>query len=111
MNRKGQALVEFILIVPVFLFILFTIVDFGTILNNKNNISNISNDIVEMYKNGDSIATIKNNYKDIDIKATKYKEKYIKINIEKNIKLITPGLNRVIGNPYKLKIERIVYES
>ena len=34
MNRKGQALVEFVLIMPVLIFIIFVIVDFGTIFNN-----------------------------------------------------------------------------
>ena len=31
MNRKGQALIEFVLILPVFLMILFLVIDFGTI--------------------------------------------------------------------------------
>ena len=31
MNNKGQALIEFVLILPVFLFILFAVIDFGMI--------------------------------------------------------------------------------
>ena len=37
MNRKGQALVEFVLILPIFIMILFSIVDFGMIFNKKMN--------------------------------------------------------------------------
>ena len=40
MNRKGQALVEFVLILPVFLMILFTIVDFGNLLHSKTELQN-----------------------------------------------------------------------
>ena len=39
MNRKGQALIEFVLIMPVLLFILLIIFDFGMILSNKTNLS------------------------------------------------------------------------
>ena len=51
MNRKGQALVEFVLILPVFILILFAIVDFGTILSKKNELENDSMDIVSLVKN------------------------------------------------------------
>ena len=35
MNNKGQALVEFVLILPVFIFILFAVYDIGMIFNKK----------------------------------------------------------------------------
>ena len=52
MNRKGQALVEFVLILPIFILILFAVVDFGMILSKKSELENISVDIVSMIKNG-----------------------------------------------------------
>ena len=79
MNRKGQALVEFVLILPVFIFILFVIVDFGNILSNKNKLEYVSADIVDMYKNGDSVSTIKNSFSDINIDISNYRDKYTKI--------------------------------
>ena len=51
MNRKGQALVEFVLILPIFIMILFVVVDFGMILNKKNELENVSVDVVNMLKN------------------------------------------------------------
>ena len=36
MNKKGQALVEFIVILPVIIFIVMMIVDFMTIFSYKN---------------------------------------------------------------------------
>ncbi len=111
MDRKGQALVEFVLIIPVLIFILFIIFDFGTIFSNKNSLSSISNDIVDMYKNGDSKTDISNNYKDIEIDISKYKSKYTKISIEKDIKLVTPGIGRILPNPFPIKIERIINDA
>lgn len=108
MNRKGQALVEFVLILPIFLMILFVIVDFGTIFSSKSKLENDSASIVDMYKNGDSLEEIRDNYKDIDITVSKYKNKYIKFVITNDVKLITPGLNRVLDNPFEIKIERII---
>ena len=108
MNRRGQALVEFILILPVLLLILFVLVDFGNILSNKNKLEYVSADIVDMYKNGDDISNIRNNYSDIEIKVSKYMDKYTKIVIKKEINIITPGLNRIIGNKYLIEVERVV---
>ena len=108
LNRKGQALIEFVLILPVFLLILFAVVDFGTILTNKNRLENISTDIVREIKNDNSINSITNNYKDLSIDISNYKDKYQKIIIEKNIHINTPGLDRILGNPYKIKVERII---
>ena len=108
MNRKGQALIEFVLIMPVLLFILLIIFDFGMILSNKTNLSNISEDIVNMYQNGETISSINNEYKDIKIDVTNYKSKYKKIIIEKKMKVFTPGLSSILGNPYIIKIERVI---
>ncbi|MGM9875664.1 MAG: TadE/TadG family type IV pilus assembly protein [Bacilli bacterium] len=107
MNRKGQALVEFVLILPVFILILFAIVDFGTILSKKNELENDSIDIVLLINNGANIDEIKNKYSDLDIEL-KDVDKYTEIKISKNINIITPGLNLILGNPYKVIVERVV---
>ena len=52
MNNKGQALVEFVLILPVFLFLLLSIYDFGMMFNFKNELENDSSDIITLYNNG-----------------------------------------------------------
>ena len=84
MNRKGQALVEFVLILPVFILILFAIVDFGTILSKKNELENDSIDIVLLINNGTNIDEIKSKYSDLDIDL-KDADKYTEIKITKSI--------------------------
>lgn len=107
MNRKGQALVEFVLILPVFILILFAIVDFGTILSKKNELENDSIDIVLLINNGTNIDAIKSKYSDLDIDL-KDADKYTEIKITKSINIITPGLNLILGNPYKVIVERVI---
>ena len=106
-NRKGQALVEFVLILPVFILILFAIVDFGTILSKKNELENDSMDIVSLVKNGTTIEDINKKYTDLDI-TMKEDNQYTNITITENVKVITPGLNLILGNPYKITVERII---
>ena len=107
-NNKGQALVEFILILPVILAILLVIIDLGKIFNEKNTLENTSIDIIELYKNGKSIDEIKNKYNDIEIN-TSIDNNYLTINLKKEIEIITPGLNIVLDNPYIIEVERVVY--
>lgn len=106
-NNRGQALIEFVLILPVFLLILFAIIDFGIIFNTKSNLENDSIDIVNSFKNGNSIEEIDNMYEDSSVSITNEGE-YYKIKITTSINLITPGLNRILGDPYLISVERVV---
>ncbi len=108
MNRKGQALVEFVLILPIFLMILFTIVDFGILLSSKNDLENVSTDIALMIRNGDSIEVVSSQYSNLEIQMENYQEKYQKITVSKKLSLITPILERVLGNPCEITVERVI---
>ncbi len=105
MNRKGQALVEFVLILPIFIMILFSIVDFGMIFNKKNELENISVDVVNMLNKDIPLEEIKSEYADIDIEISS-DDKYKNVVISDKIDILTPGLNRILGNPYEIKVER-----
>lgn len=107
MNRKGQALVEFVLILPIFLLILFAVVDFGMILSKKNELENVSIDIVAMLKNNEDITDIRNLYPDLSI-DTHSDNKYTTIKIRDGVNVMTPGLNRILGDPYEVVIERVI---
>lgn len=110
MNNKGQALVEFVLILPLFILMLFAVIDFGMIYNTKNELESDSVDIVNLYNNDIDINTIKTKYNDIDISVSS-DDKYTTININKSIDIITPGLNRILGDKYKVEVERVIYND
>ncbi len=107
MNRKGQALVEFVLILPVLILILFAIIDFGLIASKKNELENMSVDVVTLFKNGKSIEEIDGMYPDALISKEDSND-YTKIIISKDVNVMTPGLNLILGNPYKVSVERNV---
>jgi len=107
MNRKGQALVEFVLMLPIFLLILFAVVDFGMILSKKNELENVSIDVVSMIKNSDSLEDIRILYPEINIDVNS-DNMYTTIKIYKNIDVMTPGLNLVLGDSYEVVVERTI---
>ncbi len=110
-NRKGQALVEFVLILPVFILILLTVIDFGNIIYSKNKLENDTTDIVRMIKNDTSIIDIKQEYKGIEIDLNDYKDKYQKIIITKYIDINTPLLDKILGDPCEIKTERVILDE
>ena len=107
MNRKGQALVEFVLILPIFLFLIFSVYDFGMIYSSKNSLENDSSDIINLFKNGTSLNEIKKLYPDCEIMISNDQE-YYKVLVESSVDLITPGFNRLFGNPYVINVERYI---
>lgn len=107
MNKKGQALVEFILILPLFIFLITVVYDFGLIYSKKNNLENCSNDIIELLKNGESTAEIEKIYSDKTVEIIS-EDKYNKITVKTDINIITPGLNKILGDPYQIEVSRYI---
>lgn len=111
MNNKGQALIEFILILPLFLMILFVMVDFGVIFSSKSKLENSSYDIVELLNDGTSIEEIRSIYPDLEVNLI-VQNSYMKLSLDQKVDLITPGLNRILEDPYPISVERVIpYET
>lgn len=110
-NRKGQALVEFIIILPVIIFLVFGLIDFGKIIYIKNELNTLFPEIEKMYKNNNTEVEIKELVKknnNDNILVIKSDEKYITFNLSRDLKIITPGLNKIIGDPYKISEELVI---
>ena len=70
-NKKGQALIEFVIILPVMLLLVFCLIDFGMVIYEKNNLENIVSDAANLYEDGKQIDDIKKiigDNKNLDIK-------------------------------------------
>ncbi len=110
MNKRGQALIEFVLILPVFLFLILATYDFGMIFTKQNKLETDSNDIVLLYESGKTIDEINNLYKPLIVRS-KIDSEYIQIQVSDKLKLVTPGFNRIFGNPYEITVERYIYNE
>lgn len=111
MNKKGQALVEFIIILPILIFILLAIIDYGMISYNKSKMENIITDIGSMLKNNETEDEINRfiSSNDNDIKINlKHEDKYINIKLYKEYNFITPGLNKIFKLE-EISAERKIY--
>lgn len=102
MGKKGQALIEFILIMPVMVYLILVLVDFTLIISTKNKLDNKLNELVTEYKEkgvcpSDATCTQNDTYEKITIKE-KYTPK-------------TPGLNLILKDPYYIKSERTVLKN
>jgi predicted Holliday junction resolvase-like endonuclease len=114
MNNKGQALVEFVIILPIFIFMILATIDIGKILYFSNRIESKMDDIITMYQNNEDYNTISQNLNS-DIKNSSLKisedDKYIEFKINKEVEIITPGLNLIFKNPYKITVKRVIYNE
>jgi len=107
-NNRGQALIEFILIVPVLAIFILGIFDIGNIIYKKSQLENDLDYIVDLYEEN-KIEEI-NSYirnKNISINDTK-KEAYTTITLTKNISFVTPGASKIFGSSYKISTSRVI---
>ena len=109
LNRHGQALIEFVLILPILLLLIFAFLDFGRIIMVKNHLENVLSDVIVLYDNNeiDEINKFLSN-DDYKISYSINNGEYTKITLDVKLDLITPGLNHVLSNPYIVKVERSI---
>ncbi len=110
MNNKGQALVEFVMIIPIFLFLVLGMIDFGNILYQKYHLENDLDVIVELYKENkqpeiDNYLLLNN----INLDYGQENEFKI-IELSKRVVINTPGLNLILKEPYYVITKRYLYE-
>lgn len=108
-KNGGQALIEFVIILPIILIILLYIIEFGRITLKKYELESNMELITELYK--DKKQDEMNNYmnsNNITIEITKNNE-LTTIIIRKNIKTNMPLINRILGN--NIETKRTIYEQ
>ena len=105
-NNKGQALIEFILVLPVLLLLIISIIDFGNIILKKYELENDIDNVAELYKNGDGVEPYLNS-KDLTIKYTN-DTNFTTIVIYKKVNVISPVLVPILGSKYEIHTEKSV---
>ena len=110
MDKRGQALIEFVLILPVFLFLILAVYDFGMIFMKQNELESNSSDVVLLYESGKTVTEINNLYNPVVVVVSVDNE-YTEIKVSDKLKLVTPGFNRIFGNPYEITVKRYIYNE
>ena len=115
-NRKGQALIEFVIILPVIIILIFSFIDFGRIILENNRLENLSTNVINRYEQTGNYEEVlqyikKMGYENVKL-SIKKETNILTIKLEKNIDIITPGLDIFLKDPYMVKVERIIsYEK
>lgn len=108
-NNKGQALVEFIIVLPLLLLIIMSIIDFGNIITKKYSLQNELDLVSDMYLDHKDV---KSYVKSKNINMSLKKEDDITtIKLDKNISIISPILNIVFDKNYLIEVEKSIYEN
>ena len=108
-NSRGQALIEFVLVLPVLLLLIFALIDFGRIIVCKSHLEGVMNEISNL-SDEETISYLKKD-KDYKITYNVQMDEYKNITLTTKLDLVTPGLKNILKNPYTVKVERsIVYE-
>lgn len=107
--NKGQALVEFIIILPITLILIFCVVDFGRIISTKGELEDKTQDIVTFYESGKTLEEINLIMDNKDIKIDfKNNGDYVTLTINKKIKPITPGLSYILDKVFNVEVTRVI---
>ena len=110
-TNKGQALVEFVLILPIILMILFIIIDFAHVHYERNHLESVLNDVIYMIKDDKSTNEIKSTLdEDVNYVVTNNTD-FANVVMTKEVLLVTPFSNLFFDNPYLIKVERTILDE
>ena len=106
MNKRGQALVEFVIILPILLLIIFAFIDLGRVIVCKNHLEGVMSEIANLDENEAKEYLKKDNEYKItyEVKIDDYKN----ITLTAKLNLITPGLKKILKNPYVVEVKRSI---
>ncbi len=99
MNKKGQALIEFLLVLPILIIILLLVVDLGRLMIMRNHLETVLTSVDK--------DTIEINDKEYKITLDK-KDNYIYL--KSCIDVYTPGLSKILGSPACVETSKEIKE-
>ena len=110
-NNKGQALVEFVIILPIFLLLIMSLIDFGNIITKKYALENDVDVIGNLYEENkyDDINTYVSD-KNLKINYSNQNNLFV-INISRDVNIISPLVNLVVGKTYSISVEKSIYRE
>jgi Flp pilus assembly protein TadG len=111
LNNRGQALVEFVIILPIIIMILFVVIDFAFVFYNKNSLEGVMDEVSSYQQSGKSYDEI-NEILDSDTTMKyNYQGDKLEIVLTKKVNLITPFASSFFENPYKITTKRVLFNE
>ena len=110
-NKRGQALVEFVIILPILVLLIFTFLDFGRILLCKMHLENTMDSVTKLVYEGKNVNSFLEEDNDYKISYEIKSDEYPKIILKTKLELITPGLKNILHNPYTVVVERSILDE
>ena len=106
-NRKGQALVEFVLILPIIIILLLGLIDIGRVFIHKSELDNNVTDIINIWKKEElPIKDLEQEFKKRNIKVKISKNEttnFVTVEASTRLSFMTPFLNS-----YEFKVKRVL---
>lgn len=110
-NKKGQALIEFVLILPVMILLILGGIDLGRIIIRKNELENKVSDQITIWKQNklliedlkESLTTENINVNIIKNETTSF----ITVEVKENVTWLTPIISNILDS-YTIKVKRVV---
>ncbi len=100
-NKKGQALVEFVLILPVLIFLILAFIDVSRLMIMKNHLESV---LSQVDKDTDKVED-----KEYEIQISKKNDgDKVEVELKSCLEVTTPGLNKILGNPACCTTSKII---
>ena len=111
MKNKGQALIEFVLILPVVLLLLFGAIDVARVINVKSELENKISDVVTIYEVNKSVDEVRQTLDDSVTLDLKNDGNYTTLTLEKKVKPITPGIIKLSEKFFDVTVSRVIRDE
>ena len=114
-KKRGQALVEFVIILPIFTFMLLAVIDIGKILFFRNELESQLSEVIFLYNEkksyNDIVKEMELDDENITLEIKNEDNEKVTFFLKHDLEIITPGLNLILTNPYEISVQRkIGYE-
>ncbi len=110
-NKKGQALIEFILILPIIILLLLAMMDIGKIFLTQSQLENdVENCLVTITADEKTLEEIKSIFKQQQIEVELLENQttnFLTIQAKREINFITPLFNQILKN-YQVQVKRVI---
>ncbi len=109
LTKKGQALVEFVLLLPIIIILIFSSIDVLNLILKKNELSTMLNDHINLFENKkENMIDLEKSLERDNIDITfKENTKSVTVIAKKEIKWISPVTELILKN-YTISIKRVI---